>query len=234
MRRHELHPESFIKINSVKHEGLNCIYCDKLCKNKNSLAQHEIRCNKNPNKLNKFQQAWNKGLTKETDYRIAKISNSVKKAWDDGKFNDVKWENNSHPHSEETKQRLRDVAIERGLGGYTYNKSHEYNGIYFDSKWEVAVAKSLDQNNIRWIRPDRLFYIDNENKQRYYYPDFYLPDYDIYLDPKNDYLLKYNHSGHKYNDTDKINWVMKQNNVIIIILTKSELNWESIKNKITK
>ena len=31
---------------------MNCQYCGKECKNKNSLAQHEIRCNNNPNKIN--------------------------------------------------------------------------------------------------------------------------------------------------------------------------------------
>lgn len=34
----------------VTHDGLNCIYCNKLCKNKNSLAQHECRCKSNPNR----------------------------------------------------------------------------------------------------------------------------------------------------------------------------------------
>lgn len=28
-----------------------CKYCGKECKNKNSLAQHEIRCKMNPNKI---------------------------------------------------------------------------------------------------------------------------------------------------------------------------------------
>jgi hypothetical protein len=39
-----------------------------LCKNKNSLAQHECRCDKNPNKI--ATKAWNKGATKETDPRV--------------------------------------------------------------------------------------------------------------------------------------------------------------------
>lgn len=36
---------------SIDHDGLYCKYCGKLCKNKNSLAQHECRCDKNPNKI---------------------------------------------------------------------------------------------------------------------------------------------------------------------------------------
>lgn len=53
---------------SVDHDGLNCKYCGKLCKNKNSLAQHEIRCNQNPNR--KDFEIWNKGLTKNVDPRL--------------------------------------------------------------------------------------------------------------------------------------------------------------------
>lgn len=53
---------------SIDHDGLYCKYCGKLCKNKNSLAQHECRCDKNPNKI--ATKAWNKGATKETDSRV--------------------------------------------------------------------------------------------------------------------------------------------------------------------
>lgn len=32
-------------------EQFICRYCGKVCKNKNSLAQHEIRCKENPNRI---------------------------------------------------------------------------------------------------------------------------------------------------------------------------------------
>ena len=53
---------------SIDHDDLYCKYCGKLCKNRNSLAQHECRCDKNPNKI--ATKAWNKGATKETDSRV--------------------------------------------------------------------------------------------------------------------------------------------------------------------
>lgn len=204
-----------------------CKYCGKYHKNKNSLAQHECRCPNNPNKIK--SGGWNKGLTKETDSRLAKAANTLAKSWAAGVYQGVKWLNNSHPHSKETKKRLREAAIERGLGGYTYNKSYEYNGFYFDSTWEVVLAKSLDENKINWVRPERLFYTDNECNLRYYYPDFYLEDYNVYLDPKNDYLLNNPHSGHNYSDKDKIKWVEEQNNVKIIVLNEEQLNWDQVK-----
>ena len=69
---HEKNPDYHAKkqaCQSVDHEGLECKYCGKLCKNKNSLAQHELRCNENPDR--KDFEIWNKGLTKETDHRVA-------------------------------------------------------------------------------------------------------------------------------------------------------------------
>ena len=35
----------------VNHAGLDCQYCGLSFKNKRSLAQHECRCYKNPNKV---------------------------------------------------------------------------------------------------------------------------------------------------------------------------------------
>lgn len=65
-------------------EDLFCKYCGKQCKNLNSLNQHEIRCKNNPNKIKCIgnpvpHQGWNKGLTKDTDERVKKGSESVSK-----------------------------------------------------------------------------------------------------------------------------------------------------------
>ena len=68
---HEKNPNYHIKKQarqSVDHSGLECKYCGKLCKNKNSLAQHELYCKGNPNR--KVYKRWNDGLTKETDQRL--------------------------------------------------------------------------------------------------------------------------------------------------------------------
>lgn len=58
-------------------ENYICKFCSKVCKNANSLCNHERLCKLNPNhqespwtKFNKGHAPWNKGLTKETDERI--------------------------------------------------------------------------------------------------------------------------------------------------------------------
>ena len=43
---------------------------------------------------------------------------------------------------------------------------------------------------VEWERPIPLNWMDSEGVKHRYYPDFYLPEYNIYLDPKNSYLMK--------------------------------------------
>lgn len=69
-------------------------------------------------------------------------------------------------------------------------KRQEYNGNIFDSGYEVLIAKYLDEKNIEWVIPkNAIYWFDSTGKQRRYFPDFYLPLYDIYLDPKNPYCI---------------------------------------------
>lgn len=91
--------------------------------------------------------------------------------------------------------------------------------VWLESSYEYKVAKELDENNIHWVRPKGLKY-ELDGKSKTYFPDFYLTNYDIYLDPKNDYLIPL--------DTLKINTVIEQQKVNIIILTKDQLDWKSI------
>lgn len=78
--------------------------------------------------------------------------------------------------SEETKQKMREAWSPinkrgRGIQGI-------YNGIHYDSSFELNFMKFLDEYNIPYERADnkkfRVKYIF-ENQEHYYYPDFYLP-----------------------------------------------------------
>src|SRR3989344_2386963 len=68
-----------------------CKYCKKEFESGFKLGGHIIHCTSNPNKeknelnsriatKNKENVAWNKGLTKETDIRVLKNSESIKKS----------------------------------------------------------------------------------------------------------------------------------------------------------
>jgi len=55
-----------------------------------------------------------------------------------------------------------------------------------DSSWEVACATRLDELGIRWERDRsiKLPYTDKKKRKRNYIPDFYLPDFDLYIEVK--------------------------------------------------
>ena len=222
-----------LAMQHVDHDGLNCKYCNKLCKNKNSLAQHECRCPKNPDRVatekNLKNRNWAAGLTAETDERIR----NFKQARNDYFSTHAGTFKGKH-HSLESREKMSEAAKadDRYLRFNGSRKSFEYNGFKFMSTYEVAVAKTLDENHISWIKPKKLAYITKDNKKHSYIPDFYLPDYNVYLDPKNDYLIQNINPVLGYRDTDKISWVMQQNNVRVIILSKTELTWDIILSKI--
>jgi hypothetical protein len=221
----------------LKPVELPCKFCGKFCKNRNSLVQHELRCKNNPERLNVItpgfnsdriyktgKAPWNKGLTKELDLRLEQQAVSLSKSTK-GKPG-IK-------HTEATKAKLSNIAKARGLGGFNMrNKGFMYNGVKLDSSYEVAVAESLDYNSVKWRRCARFQYTTPNGEQHYYTPDFYLPEYDIYLDPKNNFLINNTNPALGYKDSEKITWVMRQNNIRILILDSSQLDWESIKNLI--
>ncbi len=129
-----------------------------------------------------------------------------------------------HKISNKGLEKLSKLAKERSLGGYRPhpNKGQYYKDVWFDSMWEVKVAKSLDENSILWSRPSKGFIWNKEGNK--YYPDFYIEEFDVYLDPKNDYLIK--------KDEEKISNAKVLNNIKVIVLNGNELDWTVIKNKI--
>jgi hypothetical protein len=61
-----------------------------------------------------------------------------------------------------------------------------YNGIWMDSSWELKFAKRLDELNISWKKDTSIYfkYLDKANKTRKYYPDFYIPCKNLYIEIK--------------------------------------------------
>lgn len=87
--------------------------------------------------------------------------------------------------------------------------------VHLQSSFEKKCADILNELSVKWVRPDCLRY-----GKKLYFPDFYLVDFGIYLDPKNDYLA--------IKDQDKINSVVKENNVVVFILREFQLTTEYI------
>jgi hypothetical protein len=89
-----------------------------------------------------------------------------------------------------------------------------YNGIWLDSTWEFELAKRLDSLNIKWIRPDPIRWFDEDGVAHNYFPDFYLPDYNLFLDPKNTHAFKVQEK--------KIKTLLTQHKNIVIITSLEE------------
>ena len=52
IEKHLHKPEAFLKKSySLNHEGLDCQFCGKTCKNRNSLCNHERVCKLNPERM---------------------------------------------------------------------------------------------------------------------------------------------------------------------------------------
>lgn len=89
------------------------------------------------------------------------------------------------------------------------------NEVCLQSTYELRCSEILDELKIDWIRPKALKYDDKR-----YFADFYLPDHAVYLDPKNNYKAKL--------DKEKIDKVIEQNKVKVVVLLENDLTLEFI------
>ena len=198
---------------------LICKFCNKECKNENSLRNHERLCPHNKDR--KYvsytigHTAWNKGLSCDTDKRVKQ---STEKMIETKKNLPVTgcaaW----------SREKLSAEAKRRGFGGYRPNagRSKKFKVVdsfgketTLQSTYELLCSELLNEMNIKWVRPKALKY-DGRN----YFADFYLPDYNIYLDPKNSYKAKL--------DADKIKKVVEENNVKVFVLLQEQITKEYI------
>jgi hypothetical protein len=179
-------------------------------------ANHVRWCDKNPKRS---EYAINNNCSQmHFPEIVSKRNKSIKQAWTDGKYNGV---NHSHPgwnHSEKTIEHLRQKALAsphrrlvRSIREYT---KKDGTIVKLDSSWEEALAKRLDLTNVDWIRPDPIKWIDRNGVSHHYFPDFYLPLYDLYLDPKGPYAFK--------SQSDKISCLTEQIKNLIIITSLEE------------
>lgn len=102
-----------------------------------------------------------------------------------------------------------------GANGQRQGKNYFVEDSYgeikrLESSYEFKTYEILRSLSIKWTRPKFINYTMNGKAKRYF-PDFYLPDYNIYLDPKNDYLIE--------KDKDKIKTVIEQSMIQLYVLS---------------
>lgn len=162
---------------------------------------------KRPRKGNgRLGKKWSEIISKE---RLAELS----KLWSE--------RSKLFTHSEETKKIISDKAKERYANGWEvkcgrapkFNYESPVAGIIkIDGSWELKVAQYFDSIGVEWKRNKERFEYNNtiKNKISTYCPDFYVKDWDTYIEVK----------GYK-TELDEIKW--KQFKYELQIWDKSKL-----------
>jgi len=212
--------------NIIEYQDRNeKVFCNRSC----SRSYMNINRSMGDNIKSKISCSLKKYNENELNNKITKYESHPKKCKQCG--GNISYDNRNRSFcSDECRYiRRRYVAINlSNLGGNKNRNGLWYESniagkVYLESSYELLVAQELDKNKILWCRPKYLQYNINGVEKKYY-PDFYLMDYDIYLDPKNFFLIE--------KDTIKIELVVKQKNVRILILNKNQLSWNVIKELI--
>jgi hypothetical protein len=211
--------------NSLEYHQRNYKFCSTSCA---ALHNNTLRDPRSEESREKSRKAMTPALHSKIKFCICKfclisfIWNSVSKG--------SKMFCSRKCHSNYSSIGKSDLAKKRGLGGVRQSKKILYNGVHLGSSYELTIAKSLDEHSIKWIIPKRIPYIDPFGKERTYAADFFLPKYNLYLDPKNDFLINNVNPTYGFTDAEKIKCVMIQNNIKILIISKPHLSWNSISN----
>ena len=161
-----------------------CKHCTKEF-DKSKIANHTMWCDSNP-KRQQYRDALINARASKVNFKNqyshgAKCSDETKEK--------LRLASTGRTHTNETKMLLKEHALASPHRRLKKN-TVMYKNVLLDSSWELALAKRLDELNISWIRPNPLPWVDDDGIKHNYFPDFYLVDYDVFLDPKNPHAVK--------------------------------------------
>lgn len=212
--------------------GKNCCskntnYCPTVVKK--NIEKHKgktpsRKCLSAARKARKGAGSWNKGLTKETDERVAKNSTAVSQALI-GKT--------GTKHSKETKNKLSVIAKKRKLGGYVKGsgrgKSGWYKGFYCDSSWELAYVIYCIDHNIKIERNKQLRKYKLNGEEKGYIPDFIVDG--VLIEIKGYRTIEWE-AKHRYNPDVKVLYEKDLKEVFDYVKNKYGTNFINLYEKI--
>ena len=131
---------------------------------------------------------WNKGKTNVySEETKLKISNSLK-GKSSGKGATIEKEierKEKISKSMKSNPNAGGYRVGSGRGNKMWYESNIAGRVFLDSSYEYRLAVFLDSNNINWTKNKIKFpYVDEDGKDRYYTPDFYLKDLELYIETK--------------------------------------------------
>ncbi len=175
-----------------------CKFCSKECKNNNSLRNHERLCKFNPDRpILVHTEAWYNAMYARkgrgtNQYTKAKktgipyqISDETRKKISESNKNQIWSKERRLKHSDAMKR-----AVINNPDSYSSSnvcgrvKIIEYNGIKLHGKWEAVVAEWFDRNNVIWSRDIKPFNYFWNGGWHLYFPDFYIPSLDLFIEVK--------------------------------------------------
>jgi hypothetical protein len=139
--------------------------------------------------------SWNAGLNSSTDERVARSRESLKKRVEAGEFFQHRI---GVPLKDSTKEKLSEARSrflnEKGNGGFKdvkwFKTTDSFgNDCSLRGTWERDVAQWLDSQGIMWTRKHYVKYLD-ENVNRTYSPDFFIPSDNTIIEVKGHYSDK--------------------------------------------
>jgi hypothetical protein len=80
-------------------------------------------------------------------------------------------------------EKIMQTRMKNGYSPY-FSYRGNYEGFHYDSSWELSFIKYCLQNDIKIERNKKGFIYWFEGKKHKYYPDFYLPEVDQYIEIK--------------------------------------------------
>lgn len=125
-----------------------------------------------------------------------KRSNDFKKLLKDEKFQKKAADNRTGSHSETRSESMKQKWLDDEYALKVITNSHKslaglksYDNGFFRSSWESKLASNLSELGIKFEYESLTFNYEFEDKMRRYIPDFYLPDYKVIIEVKNDSLI---------------------------------------------
>ena len=197
----------------------NCKYCNTefTIETASQRANHSRWCDLNPKRIQYVKDLIlrSKNSSENQYTKAKKMGTDIPKSPLKGKPSTFLGKR----HTDDVKEIIRQKALNsnhrrlvRSIRNYT-----KLDGtiVQLDSSWEEMLASRLDTLNIDWIRPGPMKWIDSKGRIRNYFPDFYLPEYNIFIDPKNP--AAYNQQ------IEKVTWLKTNIKNLVFLLSEDEI-----------
>lgn len=154
----------------------SCQYCEKSCKNKNSLSNHELRCSLNPNK--RVFRTGMLGKKGRNQYMKAKDNGSVYILSEESREK-IRAASSARKHTDETKKILsekRKQYLEKNPDKVPYVLNHSSKKSYPEQYFEDCFSNIVKDKEINYpvlryhldfANPSKKIYLEIDGEQHY-------------------------------------------------------------------